>query len=486
MAGYIGTKAVALSTTTGNILGDMTVGGTTDVATLEFNSLSGTGAVTITDILDEDNLASNSATKLATQQSIKAYVDAQVDTVDTLAEILAVGNRTSGAGKIEFRDAAIYLNSSADGQLDIVADTEIQIAATTVDLNGNLDVSGTALVTGVLTTTAATVFNGGFAANDSCTITKAGDPNVVIRNTAGGSGDPVSLTLRRRAEDDAYTDWTFNNSSGKLSIIGDDATIANNPAMTINFNGDVVFNEGALNADFRVETVNRPHAIFVDASTDKIGIGVSDPDAILDISRGTNALGALRVTQRASGAAAYGLDVGLDASTGDPVFSRILNDAVTEAFRIKRSSGLLTAANGLTLTDGNLTVAAGHGINFSAQTPASGITPSAEILDHYEEGSGSFSSVTNSAGAALSVIGNLFKYTRIGRFVQLEIRVRIAGATTAEVRLNGPPFTIASSDSILGLTLGDRTVFAFSSSQIRLLAGDNNAYMYGVVTYTTT
>ena len=26
MAGYIGTKAVALSTTTGNILGDMTVG----------------------------------------------------------------------------------------------------------------------------------------------------------------------------------------------------------------------------------------------------------------------------------------------------------------------------------------------------------------------------------------------------------------------------------------------------------------------------
>jgi hypothetical protein len=63
--------------------------------------------------------------------------------------------------KVQFRDAAIYINSSVDGQLDIVADTEIQIAATTVDLNGNLDVSGTALVTGVLTTTAATVSNGG-------------------------------------------------------------------------------------------------------------------------------------------------------------------------------------------------------------------------------------------------------------------------------------------------------------------------------------
>ena len=53
--------------------------------------------------------------------------------------------------KVIFRDSAIYLNSSADGQLDIVADTEIQIAATTIDVNGNADVSGTLGVTGVLT-----------------------------------------------------------------------------------------------------------------------------------------------------------------------------------------------------------------------------------------------------------------------------------------------------------------------------------------------
>ena len=45
--------------------------------------------------------------------------------------------------KVLFRDSAIYIHSSTDGQLDLVADTEIQIAATTVDLNGNLDVSGT-------------------------------------------------------------------------------------------------------------------------------------------------------------------------------------------------------------------------------------------------------------------------------------------------------------------------------------------------------
>ncbi len=38
--------------------------------------------------------------------------------------------------KLQFRDTAIYINSSTDGQLDLVADTEIQIAATTIDING--------------------------------------------------------------------------------------------------------------------------------------------------------------------------------------------------------------------------------------------------------------------------------------------------------------------------------------------------------------
>ena len=45
--------------------------------------------------------------------------------------------------KLQFRDTAIYINSSTDGQLDLVADTEIQIATTTLDVNANTDISGT-------------------------------------------------------------------------------------------------------------------------------------------------------------------------------------------------------------------------------------------------------------------------------------------------------------------------------------------------------
>ena len=62
-------------------------------------SLNIASSTTVDGVLDEDNMSSDSATKLATQQSIKAYVDSQVGTVDTLAEILANGN-TSGANNL--------------------------------------------------------------------------------------------------------------------------------------------------------------------------------------------------------------------------------------------------------------------------------------------------------------------------------------------------------------------------------------------------
>ena len=63
--------------------------------------------------------------------------------------------------KLQFRDTAIYINSSTDGQLDLVADTEIQLAATTLDINGNADISGNLGIGGNLTVTGTTTFNGG-------------------------------------------------------------------------------------------------------------------------------------------------------------------------------------------------------------------------------------------------------------------------------------------------------------------------------------
>ena len=77
--------------------------------------------------------------------------------------------------KLQFRDTAIYLNSSTDGQLDIVADTEVQIAATTIDINGNADISGNLGIGGNLTVTGTTTFNGG-----TLTLGDANTDNIVF------------------------------------------------------------------------------------------------------------------------------------------------------------------------------------------------------------------------------------------------------------------------------------------------------------------
>ena len=96
--------------------------------------------------------------------------------------------------KLQFRDTAIYINSSADGQLDLVADTEIQIAATTIDINGNVDVSGTLTVAGAVDFGDAALSNVGAVQLDS--IAGDGDTNTsitfsgsdVITVATGGAG----------------------------------------------------------------------------------------------------------------------------------------------------------------------------------------------------------------------------------------------------------------------------------------------------------
>jgi hypothetical protein len=208
--------------------------------------------------------------------------------------------------KVQFRDSAIYINSSVDGQLDIVADTEIQIAATTVDLNGNLDVSGTALVTGVLTTTAATVFNGGFASNAASTISLADNTTqlTLISTDADSAVGPVLDLFRNSAspgnfdllgkvlfsgEDDggnkteyahlqAYPQTvTGGAESGYFEI---HTLVGGTDRVRLEANAtEVAVNNPGIDSDFRVESSGNANMLFVDGENDRVGIGTSSPDA---------------------------------------------------------------------------------------------------------------------------------------------------------------------------------------------------------------
>ena len=113
-------------------------------------------ATSITDVDTNLSTVSASDDTLASAKAIKTYVDAQVGTSDTLAEVLAIGNTTSGTDiqtttddKIIFRQAAVNINSSTAGTLNLNANTEVQITtpyidltAASVALGGNLNVTG--------------------------------------------------------------------------------------------------------------------------------------------------------------------------------------------------------------------------------------------------------------------------------------------------------------------------------------------------------
>ena len=115
--------------------------------------------------------------------------------------------------KLQFRDTAIYINSSTDGQLDLVADTEIQIAATTVDINGNVDISGTLTVAGALDFSDANISNIGSIAldtitNDGTDITLDSSGDIIL------DADGADITLK----DAGTTFGSLTNSSGELVI----------------------------------------------------------------------------------------------------------------------------------------------------------------------------------------------------------------------------------------------------------------------------
>ena len=108
------------------------------------------------------------------------------------------------------------------------------------------------------------------------------------------------------------------------------------------------------------------------------------------------------------------------------------------------SAELVTVANGLTLTDGNVVVAAGHGIDFSAQTAtsASGASTTAELLDHYEEGTFTPTLASNFTG---NYSVNSGSYTKVGNIVQFSMYLAVsASGGSGNLVVEGLPFASGS------------------------------------------
>ncbi len=168
----------------GAITSSGTVQGTTITATTAFVPDASDGAALGTSALEFSDLF------LADGAVINFGDDQDV----SLTHVADTGLLISSTDQLQFGDSGTYIYQSADGVLDLVSDTEIEINATTIDINGNVDVSGTLTVAGALDFGDAALSNVGAVQLDS--IAGDGDTDTsitfsgsdVITIATGGSG----------------------------------------------------------------------------------------------------------------------------------------------------------------------------------------------------------------------------------------------------------------------------------------------------------
>ena len=146
-----------------------------------------------TAVLDEDNMASDSATKLATQQSIKAYVDNQIDTDMDV-------NITSDSGSV-----AIVMDSET---LTIAGGSNITTAATgntvTVTLSSSVaTTSGTETFTNK-TFTSPTINTHTFSSGTSTSGISIGANGIVFEGATADAHE-TTLTAADPSQDNTIT-----------------------------------------------------------------------------------------------------------------------------------------------------------------------------------------------------------------------------------------------------------------------------------------
>jgi hypothetical protein len=121
-----------------------------------------------------------------TAPTVEFNTDAQVlafgaDGDVTLTHVADTGLLLNTSSQIQFRDSDLNISSPSDGTLAIAADSEVDITATTIDINGNADVSGT--------------LGAGETTVSSLTVSDLTNNRVVIAGTSGAVEDDANFTF---------------------------------------------------------------------------------------------------------------------------------------------------------------------------------------------------------------------------------------------------------------------------------------------------
>ena len=269
-----------------NNTGDLYITNKADDKDIIFRSDDGSGGFTTYFKVDGSEVRTEFAKDTRHTDNVKALFggsnDLQIyhDGSNSYIKDSGTGNLLVLANDFRIRNAAgneDMLQVNQDGEVKLSFDGTTKLATTST----GVDVTGTAVVDGL--TSSGNIVGTANLQIDSDTFV------VVASNNSVGIGT------------DSPTSGSFEVSLP--AIYKDTAT----------FEGNTVFNEASsANADFRVESDSNTHALFVDSSTNRVGILNSAPTQALDVtgkvlSTSLKTTGKLEVVQSTTNPAAGGI-----------------------------------------------------------------------------------------------------------------------------------------------------------------------------------
>ena len=299
------------------------------------------GATTeITSIVDEDNMASDSATALSTQQAIKAYVDAQVASADTFLELSdTAGSYTASAllavnaaGNAVAMSELIYTVSSND--------ITVKNATSDKDIIWSVNDGGST----------AELFR--LDASESILLMASGKKIGFVDGNEAISGDGTNLTVNSGADINltcasgdinipANIGLTFGDDGEKIEGDGTDLTIASSNDMTLTTPGALSLNTTGITTVAGALTVTGDLTINGTTTTNN-SVNTTIDDNIIELN---------------SGISSSGNDIGFifeRGSTGDN--AAFIWDESTDKFTLGTTTATAgDKSGGITVTAGTLT-----------------------------------------------------------------------------------------------------------------------------------
>src|SRR6056300_194900 len=342
---------------------------------------------------DEDDLSGDSATAVASQQSIKAYVDNGLSSLSSTT--LTAGNTT-----------AVVSDSGSDGAFTVTADgnTELVVNDTSATFSGNVVVSGNLTVNGTTTTVATTN-------------TTVSDSLIEYGNgTTGSPSNDAGIVIERGDSNNAFIG--FDESEDKFRVGTGTFTGASTGNLTI-ATGTLVANiEGNVTGDV---TGNADTATTLETARNIGGVSFNG-SANINLP-GVNTAG----NQDTSGTAAIATTVTVADESSDTTCFPLFATAATGDLGAKSGSNLtfnsstgvlaattfsgsgasLTSLDGSNISSGTIAAARVATLNQNTSGTAGGLSSAVTVsLTGAVTGSATFTSAGDTASITTTIAAN--------------------------------------------------------------------------------